>query len=48
MTGILTAARDLTCLNLTILTGNETWEKVIDGLTVKAFPAWKWLLTREL
>lgn len=26
LTGILTAAKDLTCAQLTVLTGNETWQ----------------------
>jgi len=45
MSGILAAARDLSCSQLTVLTGNETWEKSDDGLTVRALPVWKWLLT---
>ena len=46
LTGILAASRDLFCTKLTILTGNETWEKEVDGLIVRAMPVWKWLLLR--
>jgi len=44
LSGILAASRDLSCAQLTILTGNETWEKEIDGLTIRALPVWKWLI----
>jgi len=46
MSGILAAARELSCSQLTVLTGNETWEKNDGGLTVRALPVWKWLLMR--
>ncbi|MBI5656587.1 MAG: hypothetical protein HZC44_07125 [Geobacter sp.] len=48
MSGILAAARELSCSQLTVLTGNETWEKSDYGLTVRALPVWKWLLMREV
>lgn len=48
LTGILAASRDLFCTQLTVLTGNETWEKEVDGLIVRALPVWKWLLQREM
>jgi predicted AAA+ superfamily ATPase len=48
LTGILAAAKDLSCKQLTILTGNETWQKEIDGLLVNAQPVWKWLLMRDV
>jgi predicted AAA+ superfamily ATPase len=48
LAGILAASRDLFCTQLTILTGNETWEKEVDGLIVRALPVWKWLLQREM
>jgi predicted AAA+ superfamily ATPase len=47
LTGILAASRDLLCTRLTILTGNETWEKEVDGMIVRAMPVWKWLLLKE-
>ena len=47
LTGIMAAARELFCTQLTVLTGNEQWQKEVDGLTIKALPVWKWLLTRE-
>jgi len=47
LTGILAAAKDLSCTQLTILTGNETWEKVVEGQTITALPVWQWLLTRR-
>ena len=47
LTGILAAARELFCTQLTVLTGNEQWQKEVDGLTITALPVWKWLLKRE-
>lgn len=44
LTGIMVAARDLSCTQLTVLTGNETWEKDVEGQAIKALPVWKWLL----
>lgn len=44
LAGIMAAARDLSCSQLTILTGNEIWEKELDGLIVRTLPVWKWLL----
>jgi len=48
LTGILAAAKDLSCDQLTVLTGNETWQKEVDGLTIMAQPVWKWLLEKEI
>lgn len=44
LSGIIAAARDLSCDNLICLTWNEAWEKSVDGFSVRAVPVWRWLL----
>ena len=42
--GLLEAARVTGCNKLSIITNDEEYEIVEDGITIKVIPVWKWLL----
>lgn len=40
------AAVELSCTTLTVLTGNETWQRQVGSLQVQAMPVWQWMLDK--
>ncbi|MBI5399016.1 ATP-binding protein [Candidatus Saganbacteria bacterium] len=41
--GLIKAARELKCSNLTVVTWEVETHSVVDGLTINYVPLWRWL-----